>query len=201
MAMTQGTDLLDIDRQIADLAAGHAPARRPLPVAVRKMNERAFWTLIADARAIRETDAEVVATIEASLATLEPPEIERFQRILYRCLDRSYRWDLWAVAYAARGGCGDDEFDYFREWLILQGEDIFKAATADPIAWALDFAFESDPQCEGLLSAAPNAYRAEANREMPPGQRKRAKEPVGDAWEENELAIRFPALAARFGLS
>jgi len=64
------------------------------PVAVPKMDERAFWTLIAEARAIRETDAEVVATIEASLATLEPAEIGRFLRILCRRLDRSYHWDL-----------------------------------------------------------------------------------------------------------
>jgi hypothetical protein len=89
-------------------------------------------------------------------------EIERFQQILRQFLDQSYRWDLWAVAYTARGGCGDDEFDYFRQWVILQGKDVYEAAMADPVEWALNFSFEGDLQCEELLSAAPNAYRSKA---------------------------------------
>jgi hypothetical protein len=97
-----------------------------------------------------------------------------------------------------RGGCGDDEFDYFRQWVVLQGKDVYEAAMADPVEWALNFAFEGDLQCEELLSAAPNAYRSKAGREMPTSERKRIAKPKGDAWRENELAIRFPALVAHF---
>jgi hypothetical protein len=99
------------------------------------MDDAEFWGLIADARAIGATDTEILAGIKALLATLGLTEIERFQQILRQFLDQSYRWDLWAVAYTARGGCGDDEFD---------------------------FSFEGDLQCEELLSAAPNAYRSKA---------------------------------------
>jgi hypothetical protein len=103
------------------------------------MDDAEFWGLIADARAIGATDTEILAGIKTLLATLGLTEIERFQQILRQFLDQSYRWDLWAVAYTARGGCGDDEFDYFRQWVILQGKDVYEAAMADPVEWALNF--------------------------------------------------------------
>jgi len=113
------------------------------------------------------SDIESVERIEASLAVLEPAEIEEFQRLLRLFLDLTYHWDLWAVAYAARGGCGDDEFEYFRAWLILQGKDVYEAAVTDPLRWATGPTFEGASQCEELLYAAPNAYLSKVGREMP----------------------------------
>src|SRR5258708_32329909 len=103
----------------------------------RGMTPTVFWRLIDEARAAPDTEE----AIEVRLAGFPPSEIERFQAIVNRLRNRSYRWDLWAVAYIVRGGCGDDEFDYFRGWLILQGKSIFTKALADPAAWALDFPF------------------------------------------------------------
>ena len=200
LATAPGMSLADIDRQIATLSAEETPAQPSVRVAVQKMDEEGFWALVASARAIRETEDEAVATIEASLVTLEPAEIARFQSLVHRFLNKSNDWTLWAVAYAARGGCGDDEFDYFRQWLILQGKAVYEAAIANPIEWALDFEFEGSSQCEGLLSAAPNAYRSKTRQEMPPANPKQRRKPTGEAWRETDLAIRFPELAARFDL-
>jgi hypothetical protein len=198
--MTKEPDLADIDRQIAAFIDEAEPARpAAATLASRRMDEQAFWGLIAAARAIAETNGEMVVSIQATLATLDLAAIERFQEILCKYLDRSYRWDLWAVACAARGGCGDDAFDYFRQGLILRGKDVYAAAIADPVAWALTCEFDVS-LCEELLGAAPNAYRAKAGREMPPSKHKRVTNPAGDAWKESELAIRFPALAKRFEL-
>ncbi|MFH7813460.1 DUF4240 domain-containing protein, partial [Acetobacter lovaniensis] len=75
--------------------------------------------------------------------------------------------DLWAVAYAARGGCGDDAFDYFCAWLVHQGRDTYEAAMANPVQWALQFPFDDDPQCEDVLSVAANAWRTRTGEDMP----------------------------------
>jgi hypothetical protein len=48
----------------------------------------------------------------------------------------SYLGSLWAAAYRINGDCSDDGFDYFRDWLITQGRDMFEAAVADPDALA-----------------------------------------------------------------
>jgi hypothetical protein len=43
----------------------------------------------------------------------------------------SSRSSLWAAAYVINGGCSDDGFDYFRAWLMLQGQGTFGQAVAD----------------------------------------------------------------------
>ena len=40
--------------------------------------------------------------------------------------------DLWAAPYIARRGCGDDNFHYFRCWLIHQGKEVYNNALANP---------------------------------------------------------------------
>ena len=188
-ATNKGADLSDIDGQITAFASGKVDAQ--LSVALSgQMSEDEFWALVSKADAIGRSSSETVAIIENSLKAIDPPMIERFQEILFELSDRAYRWDLWAAAYAVRQGCGDDEFDYFREWLILQGKGVYQAA--------LDFAFNCDPQSEGLASAAPNAYRAQTGREIPPGERARSAKPAGEAWREEDLVVRYPALANRF---
>src|SRR5207249_2864596 len=116
-------------------------------------------------------------------------------------LNKTYTWELWAVAYAARGGCGDDEFAYFRSWLILQGSETFEAAIVDPVVWGLDFSFDRDPQSEGLESIAIEAYRTRTGRDMPRRRIKHRPRPSGRAWPEEDFERRFPALAHRFGIN
>jgi len=61
----------------------------------------------------------------------------------------------------------------FGSGCLCKAQDVHEATIADPVAWAIDFAFECAPQREGLLSAAPNAYRSKAGRETPQSKFKR----------------------------
>jgi hypothetical protein len=66
------------------------------------------------------------------LATLPTGEILDFDHwwdLLHREADD---WTLWGAAYLMNGGCSDDGFHYFRDWLLLQGRDFYRAAVADP---------------------------------------------------------------------
>jgi hypothetical protein len=192
---------VEIDAMMAALQRDEKPLARPLGTDRRHMDEPLFWLLFAEARTAGETDHDALASLTARLAAFAPREIEQFNAVLGRVLRQAYRWDLWAVAYAVRGGCGDDEFDYFRAWLVLQGHEVYQAALADPITWALQCAFERNPQCEGLLAVASEAFALRtggtkllAAPTVPLG------EPAGERWSEGDLARRFPALAARFDL-
>ncbi len=48
-----------------------------------------------------------------------------FNEIFYK---KAHKYSIWCAAEIVRGGCGDDSFHYFRNWLILQGFDIYKNA-------------------------------------------------------------------------
>lgn len=81
------------------------------------MTEENFWKMIDDSKtSIQLRDA---------LSLLSEDNLFGFTYWWNHFSAISYRQDLWAAVYIYRGGCGDDSFDYFRNWLITQGRDIF----------------------------------------------------------------------------
>ncbi len=171
------------------------------------MDTATFWRLIEAAKAASGDDCERQAQrVEQHLVTLSPEEIQSFDRILWEQMRVSYDNDLWAAAYIINGGCSDDGFDYFRGWLIAQGEAVFHNALQNPDTlsdYVTPEGADSDGyECGDMLGVAWHAYKDCTSQEMPRG------EPMhltltGESWEEDELpekyARRFPKLWAKFG--
>ncbi|MFB9909523.1 DUF4240 domain-containing protein [Allokutzneria oryzae] len=166
------------------------------------MDENTMWRLVEEAAAGASGVDEQAERLTDRLATVSPREVVEFQRLYDEQDQRANRWDLWAAAYVALGGCSDDGFDYFRSWLISLGRKAFEAALADPDAIAgLGFDDEDFGDGESLIYAAGNAYeRLTGQREIPlvpVGDPEPAGERFdGDDWDG--LVRRFPRLAARF---
>lgn len=94
------------------------------------MTEQEFWTLI---QSTRRRDPEAHAErIEKRLAKMSADDVLEFVRLFELFRRAAYRWDLWGAAYVINGGCSDDGFDYFRNWLVLQGQKVYEAALKDP---------------------------------------------------------------------
>jgi hypothetical protein len=166
---------------------------RPTP-----SDEAAFWRLIAGARAAGSGyPEETAARLLEEMGGLEPDEIVRFDAVLQELMARTYTWDLWAAAYIVQGGCSDDCFEYFRGWLIAQGEDVFHAAVRDP-GTLVDVAdpFQTN-ECESIFDVARQVYQAKTGRELP-WQRAQAAEPAGEPFDDATVNERFPNLAAAF---
>jgi len=140
------------------------------------MDTRQFWKLIEDARAqvADPADGEAIAARAAALLSAFPrEEIAAAQRVLDSLLAGSYRNSLWAAAFLINGGCGDDGFEYFRGWLIVQGREVFEQSVADPDSLAglpvigpptLDRPWI---ECEETLYIAMRAYKAATGEELP----------------------------------
>src|SRR5258708_6765625 len=163
------------------------------------MNRSEFWASIATACAEAPDDVEERAEIvRDGLAQQEPAEIIDFDRILHELMAQSYLSSLWGAAYIINGGCSDDGFDYFRGWLIAQGEQVFTEALRDPdsLASVLLDTHDYDAECETLLSVAQEAYEERTGIDLPS-----AEVPIPDLtidWTEDDLSARYPALSARF---
>lgn len=140
------------------------------------------------------------------LEVLEQEQIVAFQDHMADRMGESYRWDLWAVAYIIQGGCSDDSFDYFREWIIAQGRTFYEGVLAAPERAAEGVAAgdEDDPgsrECESMICAAGWAYESKTGQEIPPSQKPLSfnfEEPRGEPWDEDGVDQRYPELAARF---
>jgi hypothetical protein len=89
-----------------------------------------FWEHI---RATKRKDSDAhVERLTKRLAKLKPEEILDFDHWWHLMMGEAYHWNLWGAAYLINGGCSDDGFEYFRDWLILQGRDVFQAAVSNP---------------------------------------------------------------------
>ncbi|GAA3628020.1 uncharacterized protein DUF4240 [Lentzea atacamensis] len=171
-----------------------------------------FWPLIAAARSAvpDPTDCCAVATAATRLLAGAPPaQIVATQQTLWDLLALSYRNPLWAAAYLMNGGCSDDGFDYFRGWLLLQGEEVFTAAVASPDTLAtlpaVVSAAESglEFECEAALSIAWDAHLAATGMKLPEDAFTIRYPELDPDWDfafddEAEMGRRLPRLAALY---
>jgi hypothetical protein len=164
------------------------------------MKEETFWRLIEASKT--ETTPELSnqpEILRGMLETLPPEEIAHFGR-MFRLLHRqAYHWNLWAAAYIMEGGCSDDGFTDFRAGLIGLGREAYYDALRDPNTLVRQSAHGVDFSQEGLLHCAEEAYSAAAGKPMPDLDIHDPDEPAGDAWDEEDVAERYPALAQKFG--
>lgn len=179
------------------------------------MDTATFWHMIERAKAESNGDYDQQAQLlEQRLAQLPPEEIQSFDLMLSQFMAQSYNDDLWVAASIVNAGCTEDGFEYFRGWLIAQGEAIFHATlqVPDSLAEIVD-ADRDDYECEALLSVAMGAYEARTGTEMPqeeygpyePGGRplERDSSEQGKIWIDGDLSEtyakkHFPKLCAKF---
>jgi len=172
------------------------------------MTDEQFWSIIHDSRTAFDPShrdgnmhkqKERLAMLLSSL-TLD--DIVGFDTLFQEKKKELYRWDLWAAAYIFDGGCSDDGFSDFREWLISMGEEVYTRALKDvnSLIGVMDRDDVEYPSFEGFWHVPTVVYEKKTGKKMPyilsPT---RLGEPVGQDWTEKDLPLRFPELWAQYG--
>lgn len=177
------------------------------------VEEKEFWRLIEKSRAYDEQSEWLTeALVQKGL-----DEVIEFECIFQKLMYDSYQSRLWGAAFVLMGGCSDDAFDYFRGWLIGQGEEIFNKVMKNPEFLAeyiseVNLDDEGFPQNEELLTVGLDAYTLiktgdtewddNIYDEFLEVLEKKGLKPVPDIefdWEEEDLENLFPDLWERFG--
>lgn len=173
--------------------------KKPLPPPLKdKVDETAFWRILADTNANAESPEEARARLIPRLESLNAAGIRKFHSLYARTMKRLYHWNVWALAYAARGGCGDDSFRDFRGWMILRGDPaLVDLAIASPERAARHVPRDPDIPEGGLDSAIESAYLARTGR-LPRAIATDLAKPKGKAWEEDEIGKYYPELIAYY---
>ena len=163
------------------------------------MDDDRFWAFIGAARDAAGDDVEDrVSGLEQVLLNHHPDEVAEFRDKYDEMLARAYRWNLWGAAFVIGGGCSDDGFRYFRDWLVSEGEAVFEAALADPDSLA-DVQQEEEFELESFGYVAGEVYEQMTDLPLPASRVADPAEPAGHAWEEDDLPALFPRLWKKFG--
>lgn len=94
------------------------------------MTLKEFWEHVQKTRR-KDPDAHAERLI-SRLSKLSVAKIVAFDHRWNELHRAAYNWNLWGAAYIIQGGCSDDGFEYFRDWLLLQGRKVYEAALKDP---------------------------------------------------------------------
>lgn len=112
---------------------------------VKPMDEGIFWRLIEP---VAEVPAHKINKQERRmlkvLKKLSDDDLFAFALTYDRLHSEAERWGIWEVAYHTCGGCSDDGFIYFRNWLIGRGREAFYAVLENPDSLA-DYPVKGDP--------------------------------------------------------
>ena len=132
------------------------------------MTKDKFWEVIDNARAIAPAleGKPLRESLYKQLLKLSPDELVGFD-----CAWQEYRRianspQLIAAACIINGGTSDDRFDYFKNWLILQGQYAFRQALQNPDTLAAlritfdDTEWEDCGYLTSLGESDPGSYRA-----------------------------------------
>ncbi|GAA4454121.1 DUF4240 domain-containing protein [Novipirellula rosea] len=177
------------------------------------MNHERFWTIIAESRSEfdpnrRDGDMDSqVARLRDALSELSAQDVGSFANTFTKLFHDAYRWDLWAAGYIIEGGCSDDGFADFRNWLISMGRDVYDNAMTDVDSLA-DVAFAPGIEVtrfEEFGNIPLDVLRRMNTPEDDAGimEFKHPASPAGEEWEEEDLPTRFPKLIAaeaRYGI-
>ncbi|BBH24416.1 hypothetical protein Back11_57610 [Paenibacillus baekrokdamisoli] len=179
------------------------------------MTNNDFWKMIEQSK---EHSEEQVEWITNELVKKTTDEIIEFELVFRHKLEQLYTSSLWGAAFVIMGGCSDDCFDYFRGWLIAQGEEVFNKVLGHPESLAKyipEYYLEEElaPQLEEILSVASDAYTFQKTEEFEYNDDiyteflnaletrgyEFKSEDIEFDWEEDDLEKRYPILWERFG--
>lgn len=162
------------------------------------MKEDAFWKLTNQSRIQSHDNYELQTKIlKEILLKLKPEEIEKFDNTFTALLAASYNWDLWGASYVINGGCSDDCFDYFRQYLIAHGKEKFYETIQNPDDCVYWIKSESEELWEGIQYSAYDAYKEKTGKDIP-----KTYNPdwtlKGKKFDENNVEKKYPKLAEKF---
>jgi hypothetical protein len=161
------------------------------------MDQASFWKLIATARSGARDDQTFLQRMAVVLAKLSPDELREYDRHFGRLHAESYSLKLWGAAYLTNGGCSDDGFEYFRAWLIAQGQTVFERANENPDSLA-EIAI-SEAELEEFWYLARQIHLEKTGKEMP--HERVARPALGEEWDFDDSAqmkSRYPKLFAKY---
>ena len=157
------------------------------------MADKTFWTIIE--ASLAASQAEQSKKLAAELSKLSKDELIAFEAAYRDKLRTAYHWDLWAAAFIINGGCSDDSFDYFCDWLISRGQTVFENALENPET-LIGIATPWETEFEDFRYIMMDVMEKKHQGQFPKPTMSWPTSPAGEDWDEETVESKYPKLAA-----
>jgi hypothetical protein len=96
------------------------------------LDEDLYWSIVDESLKNTSNQDEQELFLIKEISTLTPKQIVGFRLRTDKFLSDTYNSDMWCAGYIMNGGCSDDCFEYFRNWVISRGKDTYYKAKQNP---------------------------------------------------------------------
>ena len=96
------------------------------------LNEDKFWAIVSKSLENSIDEQEQEEKLIEEITHLSPKEMIGFRLRTDKLLQETYNAEMWCAGYIMNGGCSDDGFEYFRNWVISRGKEIYYQAKENP---------------------------------------------------------------------
>jgi len=96
------------------------------------LDENLFWNIIERSIAGTGNQEDQEELLIEEISKLSLKEMVGFRLRTDELLYKSYNSEMWCASYIMNGGSSDDGFEYFRNWVISRGRDVYYNAQKNP---------------------------------------------------------------------
>jgi hypothetical protein len=96
------------------------------------LDENLYWQIVQESLKNSGTQDGQQEYLVRRLQKLNPKDIVGFRLRTDKLLHDTYNSEMWCAGYIMNGGCSDDSFEYFRNWVISRGKDVYYSAKQNP---------------------------------------------------------------------
>jgi hypothetical protein len=96
------------------------------------LDEELYWAIVDKSlkKTTNQDDQEHFLIQE--IGNLTPTQMIGFRLRTDKFLYDTYNSEMWCAGYVINGGCSDDGFEYFRNWVISRGKKTYYSAKENP---------------------------------------------------------------------
>ena len=103
------------------------------------LDETIFWNIVdSSVKNTKNQDAQESFLVK-EIEKLTPKQMIGFRLRTDKLLYDTYNSEMWCAGYIMNGGCSDDGFEYFRNWIISRGKDTYYKAKENPDSLISEF--------------------------------------------------------------
>jgi hypothetical protein len=103
------------------------------------LDETIFWNIVdSSVKNAKNQDAQERFLVK-EIEKLTPKQIIGFRLRTDKLLYDTYNSEMWCAGYIMNGGCSDDGFEYFRNWVISRGKNTYYKAKENPDSLISEF--------------------------------------------------------------
>lgn len=96
------------------------------------LDEDLYWKIIDNSLKNSKNQDGQEKFLISEISKLAPKQMIGFRLRTDKLLYDTYNSEMWCASYLMNGGSSDDGFEYFRNWVISRGKDVYYRAKENP---------------------------------------------------------------------